>query len=142
MFIPSGRVVPPMTTFVVGTKNEETSERILEYLRGRVTDGDSVYVVNSQEGGDDTESDEIHGGTKAINVLSDGLSVPVEAHQFVRGNEPAEDILAAAEQYGADEIIIGVRRRNPTGKIIFGSTSQDVLLSSDRPVVAVPLTAE
>ncbi|WP_254535666.1 universal stress protein [Halomarina litorea] len=129
-----------MVTFVVGTKNADTSERILDYLQGRITDGDSVYVVNSQEGGDETSSDEIRGGSKAIEVLAEGLPVPVEAHQFVRGNDPAEDILAAAEEYDADEIVIGIRRRNPTGKIIFGSNAQDILLSSERPVVAVPLT--
>ncbi len=129
-----------MVTFVVGTKDADTSQRILEYLQGRVNDGDSVFVVNSQEGGDDTSSDEIRGGTEAIDVLADGLAVEVKAHQFVRGNDPAEDILAAADEYDADEIVIGIRRRNPTGKIIFGSNAQDILLSSERPVVAVPLT--
>lgn len=128
-----------MTTFVVGTKNTETSERILEYLTGRIADGDEVYVVNSQEGGDDTAPDEIRSGSEAIDVFSDGLDVSVEAHQFVRGNSPAEDVLVAAEEYDADEIVIGIRQRNPTGKIIFGSNAQDILLSTDRPVVTVPL---
>jgi nucleotide-binding universal stress UspA family protein len=128
-----------MTTFVVGTKNTETSERILEYLTGRIADGDEVYVVNSQEGGDDTDPDEIRSGSAAIDVFSDGLDVSVEAHQFVRGNSPAEDVLVAAEEYDADEIVIGIRQRNPTGKIIFGSNAQDILLSTERPVVSVPL---
>jgi nucleotide-binding universal stress UspA family protein len=129
-----------MVTFVVGTKNADTSERILEYLRSRATGDDEVYVVNSQEGGDDTSSDEIRGGTEAIDILADGLECRVDAHQFVRGNNPAEDVLAAAEEYDAGEIVIAIRRRNPTGKIIFGSTAQDILLSTERPVVAVPLT--
>lgn len=128
-----------MTTFVVGTKNTDTSERILDYLVDRVGDGDEVFVVNSQEGGDDTDTDEIRGGSAAIDVFADGLSIPVEAHQYVRGNSPAEDVLAAARQHDADEIVIGIRKRNPTGKIIFGSNAQDILLSSDRPVVSVPL---
>lgn len=128
-----------MTTFVVGTKNTETSERILGYLTDRIADGDEVYVVNSQEGGDDTDPGEIRSGSAAIDVFSDGLDVPVEAHQFVRGNSPAEDVLVAAEEYDADEIVIGIRQRNPTGKIIFGSNAQDILLSTERPVVSVPL---
>lgn len=129
-----------MTTFVVGTKSADTSERILEYLADRVADGDEVFVVNSQEGGDETGTDEIRGGSAAIDVFADGLSVPVEAHQYVRGNSPAEDVLATAQRHDADEIVIGIRKRNPTGKIIFGSNAQDILLSSDRPVVSVPLT--
>ncbi|MFC5972204.1 universal stress protein [Halomarina salina] len=131
-----------MTTFVVATKSVETSEPINEYLRGRLTDGDEVYVVNSQEGGDDSDADEIRSGTDALDVLTEGIDVPVETHQFVRGNSPAEDILAAADEYDADEICIAVRKRNPTGKIVFGSVAQDVLLSTDRPVVAVPLDTE
>jgi nucleotide-binding universal stress UspA family protein len=131
-----------MTTFIAATKSVETSERIREYLAGRVTDGDTVYVVNSQAGGDDSDAEDIRGGTDAIDVLVDGLAVPVEAHQFVRGNDPAEDVLAAAEEYDADEICIAIRRRNPTGKIVFGSTAQDLLLSTNRPVVTVPLETD
>ena len=131
-----------MTTFVVATKSVETSEPIHDYLVGRLTDGDRVYVVNSQEGGEDSDAGEIRGGTEAIDVLTEGLDVPVETHQFVRGNEPAEDILTAAEEYDADEICIAIRKRNPTGKIVFGSVAQDVLLSTDRPVVAVPLETD
>ncbi|MWG33662.1 universal stress protein [Halomarina oriensis] len=131
-----------MTTFVVATKNVETSERINDYLVGRLTDGDRVYVVNSQEGGDDSEAGDIRMGTEAIDALTENITVPVETHQFVRGNDPAEDILAAATEYDADEICIAIRKRNPTGKIVFGSTAQDLLLSTDRPVVAVPLETE
>jgi nucleotide-binding universal stress UspA family protein len=131
-----------MTTFVVATKNVETSERINDYLVGRLTDDDRVYVVNSQEGGEGSAADDIRGGTEAIDALTANVNVPVETHQFVRGNSPAEDILAAAEEYDADEICIAIRKRNPTGKIVFGSTAQDLLLSTDRPVVAIPLAGE
>ncbi|MFD1513644.1 universal stress protein [Halomarina rubra] len=131
-----------MTTFIAATKNVETSDRINEYLAGRTTADDTVYVVNSQEGGEQSSSDDIRGGTEAIDTLVDGLAATVETHQFVRGNDPAEDILAAAEEYDADEILIAIRKRNPTGKIVFGSTAQDLLLSTRRPVVAIPLETD
>ncbi|MFC7154130.1 universal stress protein [Halomarina halobia] len=129
-----------MARFVVGTNGVETSERLLSYLRDRVATTDEVYVVNSQKGGDDTSGDDVREGTEALGPFEEGLDCSVATHQFVRGNSPAEDLLAAAEEYDADELVIGVRKRNPTGKIIFGSTAQDLLLSTERPVVAVPLT--
>jgi nucleotide-binding universal stress UspA family protein len=64
----------------------------------------------------------------------------VETRQFVRGNEPHEDLFRLAEEVEADELVVGIRQRSRTSKVIFGSTAQRVLRESDRPVVAVPLS--
>jgi nucleotide-binding universal stress UspA family protein len=52
--------------------------------------------------------------------------------------EPAEAILAIADEYDSDAIVIGVRKRSPVGKVLFGSVAQGVILDSERPVTVVP----
>ena len=63
--------------------------------------------------------------------------VPYEVRQLVRGLDPAEDLVAVAEQVHADFIVIGLRRRSPVGKLILGSNAQRVLLDAPCPVLAV-----
>lgn len=49
--------------------------------------------------------------------------------------DPAEEIIAAAEDFEADLIAMGGRKRSPAGKVLFGSVTQSVLLSGTCPVL-------
>ncbi|WP_049890670.1 universal stress protein [Natrinema versiforme] len=61
----------------------------------------------------------------------DGVEVTI----LEDSGDTEDDILEAAEDYDVDSIILGGRKRSPVGKAIFGSTTQGIILSSDRPVV-------
>ncbi|MFC7140068.1 universal stress protein [Halosimplex aquaticum] len=131
-----------MTELVVGTDAAESSDALADYLADVVDTDDTLYVVNSLVGGEDTTGGDVQAGERAIQVVVDRmeeLPVTVETHQFVRGNEPVEDLLAFAEEVDADEFVIGVHKRTPVGKVVFGSTAQNLLLAADRPVRCVPL---
>jgi nucleotide-binding universal stress UspA family protein len=129
------------TTYVVATNSVHTSAALCDYLDGRVDAGDTVHAVNSLRGGDRTDSDDIRDGEDALNAVSSRLggTATVETHQFVRDNRPVEDVLDLVHAEDADEIVFGVRKRNPTAKIVFGSVAQSILLNANVPMAVVPL---
>lgn len=57
---------------------------------------------------------------------------------YEASGDPADELLAAAADVDANAICVSGRKRRPSGKAVFGSVSQDVILGSDRPVLAVP----
>jgi nucleotide-binding universal stress UspA family protein len=127
-----------MTTFLVGTDSEATSEKLCDYLEGRLEEGDTVYAVNSLRGGDETHDKDVLEGKEALEAIEARID-GVDSHQLVRGNSPQEDLLTFADDHEVDELVLGIRKRSPTGKLLFGSTAQDVLLSTKQPCVTVPL---
>ncbi len=51
--------------------------------------------------------------------------------------DPAELIVAVADEIDADAVVIANEKRSPAGKALFGSVTQSVLLDADRPVTVV-----
>lgn len=132
-----------MTRLLVGTDSERTSQALAEYVDDVTDANDEIYVVNSLVGGDATSSTDVRAGDEALDAFVESMGGrPVERDQFVRGNHPVEDLLEAADDWGADELVIGIRKRSPVGKMVFGSTAQNVLLEFDIPVRCVPMVSD
>lgn len=51
--------------------------------------------------------------------------------------DPADVICEVADELDVDNITMSGRRRSPTGKMLFGSTTQQVLISSGQPVTVI-----
>lgn len=51
--------------------------------------------------------------------------------------EPATQVVKYAKEKDASYVVIGGRKRSPTGKAIFGSVTQSILLGSNVPVLTV-----
>lgn len=51
--------------------------------------------------------------------------------------DPAEEVLKYASGENASYIIIGGRKRSKVGKVLFGSVTQSILLSTESPVLTV-----
>ena len=90
-----------------------------------------LIVVSSKRGGhhfDGGEAEQFEAALAAVRSDLDEAGVEHEERALVRGNEPSEDLIAVAEEVGADVIVIGLRRRTPVGKLLLGSNAQRILL--------------
>ena len=73
----------------------------------------------------------------ALAVRLDASGIEHDIRQFDDDLDAAGQILSTAADTGADLIVIGLRRRTPLGKLVLGSTAQQVLLEAHCPVFAV-----
>ena len=130
--------------FVLATNSVKRSEALCDYLEPRLDGSDAVFAVNSQRGGDRTSTEELDRGEEALAVVECRLSgtVPVDIRQVVRGNDPTEDVLGAVERHEIDEIVMGIRKRSATSKLVFGSVAQDILMTANVPMRVVPVPEE
>jgi nucleotide-binding universal stress UspA family protein len=97
-----------------------------------------LVIINSSRG--DALVDKRYVQSEDLNAVTERLEREGVEHlvlQPVRGNDAANEVLEAAEKYRADLIVIGLRKRTPVGKLIMGSTAQQILLEASCPVLAV-----
>ncbi len=80
------------------------------------------------------------GVKEAVDVLTDGGVDATERGEHVE-EENGDGILQVASDVDADRIYLYSRKRSPTGKAVFGSPIQRVLLNSEVPVVVTPSSA-
>ncbi|GAA3619350.1 universal stress protein [Microlunatus ginsengisoli] len=100
--------------------------------------GASLTVLNTAKNGD--YSDPQFATAEDVDTLDTQLKSAGIDHEIRRptdGKPAAEAMLETATDVQADLIVIGIRRRNPLGKLITGSTAQAILLGADCPVVGV-----
>jgi nucleotide-binding universal stress UspA family protein len=133
--------LPIVVGFVPTNEGRAALRRAAEEARLRAT---RLVVINSNRGGRDLGSEDAARYEVELATVQRELSesgVDHEARQLVRGLEPAEDLIAVAEEVVADFIVIGLRRRTPVGKLILGSNAQRILLDAPCPVLAVKADA-
>jgi len=130
-----------VTTIVVGyvpkPEGDAALERAIEEAKLRNA---SLVVVNSHRGGeafDDTDARESEAELDSVSARLKDAGVEFDIRQLVRGQDPADDLIAIAAETDAAFIVIGLRRRTPVGKLILGSNAQRVLLDAECPVLAV-----
>jgi nucleotide-binding universal stress UspA family protein len=81
---------------------------------------------------DGTTEPELPESTNAAHELLVEAGIEVET-RLERGGV-TEQIQTVATEIDADNIVMSGRKKSPTGKVLFGSIAQSVLLDADRPV--------
>jgi len=72
---------------------------------------------------------------ESVEAVVDALSAAgVSVSTRREHGDVTEEVLAVADEFDADVIVMGGRKRSPTGKVLFGSTTQSVMLSASCPV--------
>jgi len=126
---------------IVGYLSSERGQKALEVgieeAKLRNTD---LVVVHSLRGAGKSDDEDVIQSDRDLAALDEMLSkqgVVFSIHNYVRGNEPAEDVVRAAEELGGELIVIGLRQRTSAGKFLLGSNAHDILMDAPCPVLTV-----
>ncbi|WP_135304905.1 universal stress protein [Haloarcula amylovorans] len=134
---------------VAAVDKSERAEPILEQARSLTTAFDTdLHVVHVGEfsvgnlvsGSTEETSDIEEAKSKAQQTAKEIGSQAGSGQEFEPVGligDPAEEILKYSEEISADYIVVSGRKRSPTGKALFGSVVQSILLDANRPVVSV-----
>jgi len=124
-----------MYTIVAGIDTDtERAEAIGETVAAMPLDGARVVLVHVFDENPEGAGVGQVGAVNHVRSILEG-SGQFEVSMVGRSGSPADGILGAAEEYDADMICVAGRRRTPTGKAVFGSVTQDVILDTRYPVL-------
>jgi nucleotide-binding universal stress UspA family protein len=97
-----------------------------------------LHVVNTSRGDSLIDSRfASEGALAAVRAKLESSGCVFEIDQQVTGHDASEELVDIADRVKASLIVIGLRRRTPTGKLITGSQAQRILLDANCPVLAV-----
>lgn len=99
-----------------------------------------IVVVSSLLGGRTTGEEETLAAREATERVRERLAdegLEYDVQEYVRGNRPAQDLIAVSSEVDAELMVIGIRRRSATGKLILGSNALEILHDAPVPVLCV-----
>ena len=125
-------------TIVVGYSADPYGRAALEHgIAEAKLRGTSLCVINSTAG--DAYVDARFAQPTEVHDIEERLAncgIEYELRQPV-GVDAADELLKTMERGDADLLVIGIRHRNPVGKLLLGSVAQQWLLECSKPVLAV-----
>ena len=121
---------------VVGYVRTDEGTAALEAATSILRDGERLVVVSKPETDELGEfSEEQEADALREHLTAQG--VDAEVVLLYAEDEPAELIRSQAVAVDARVLVIGLRRRSPVGKMLLGSTAQELLFGAPCPVLTV-----
>jgi nucleotide-binding universal stress UspA family protein len=90
---------------------------------------------DSASSADATEVARRHGTIRTLTDILDSAGVEYDIDG--RTGDHATEIVDLSTQIDADRVVVGGRKRSPSGKAVFGSIAQDIMLEAPCPVTFV-----
>jgi nucleotide-binding universal stress UspA family protein len=126
---------------LVAIDDSPRTERIIKFaIEEAKARNEKLLFMHSVFGGDKTTLEEVEKAEKLLDMAvkkAESAGVECEKHLLARGMEPGDDIVEFAKEVDATLIVIGVRKRRPAGKLLFGSVAQHVILHAEQPVICI-----
>jgi nucleotide-binding universal stress UspA family protein len=97
-----------------------------------------LHVVNTSRGESLVDSRfASEDALAAVRARLDESGIVYEIAQQLGRHDASDELVEIADRVKASLLVIGLRRRTPTGKLITGSQAQRILLDANCPVLAV-----
>jgi len=125
-------------TIVIGYTADVFGHAALEYGISEAKLRDTgLLVINATSG--ESYVDARFAGETEVHDVEARLAECGVAFELIQpvGVDPADELLAAMERPEAQLLVVGIRHRNPVGKLLLGSVAQKLILECPKPVLAV-----
>lgn len=130
-------------TIVIGYTADTFGHAALEHGISEAKLRDTgLLVINATSG--ESYVDARFAGESEVHDVEARLAECGVAFELIQpfGVDPAEELLAAMERPEAQLLVVGIRHRNPVGKLLLGSVAQKLILECPKPVLAVKPDAD
>lgn len=124
-----------LVAYIPSPQGDAALDRAIVEARSHNTD---LVVLNAARGEALLETRRLYDeAAERIAARLEASGVPYRLRREIDPTQAYEQVLAVARELDAEMIVIGLRRRTATGKLIFGSNAQRILLEAPCPVLAV-----
>lgn len=96
-----------------------------------------VFTAAGNGSGDKIKQTRMNTGLKDAEMMCRACGIDCKIEMSDEKLSAAQAIVKYAAENHIDEIVIGLRRRSHIGKLLFGSTSREVILEAPCPVLTV-----
>lgn len=136
-------------TILAAVDNSEISERVVEFAieEARLREEKLIFVhcvgpipKGVRMAGEELKEHSIRVGNELLsNFTSKAKEDGVECESILvkEIKDPGKSIVELASKIKPSMVVVGVKKRSPAGKLLFGSTAQHVILNAEQPVVCV-----